>query len=80
MKELTIKQKMLLECIEWFIKTNGYSPTYRELANLLKCGVRPVFEKCMILEQNGYISSINGKSRTMKVLRSLNDERKENNK
>ena len=33
---LTIKQKMLLEAIEWFINEYGYSPTNRELANILK--------------------------------------------
>ena len=34
--KLTIKQKMLLEAIEWFINEYGYSPTNRELANILK--------------------------------------------
>ena len=29
---LTIKQKMLLEAIEWFINEYGYSPTNRELS------------------------------------------------
>lgn len=73
---LTIKQKILLECIEWFIKENGYSPTYRELSDLLKCDVRPIFEKCIILEKKGYITTTNGKSRTIRVLRSMESDTK----
>ena len=48
---LTVKQKMLLEAIEWFINEYGYSPTNRELANILKCDVNTVFKKLLILEQ-----------------------------
>lgn len=70
---LTIKQKMVLEAIEWFINEKQYSPTYRELATILKCDVRQVFEKAMILEEKGYISTANGKARTIKVLKHLDD-------
>lgn len=71
MKTLTVKQKIVLEAIEWFIKENGFSPTIRELAELLKSDVHAVFEKMLILEKNGYISTVNGKSRTIKVLKSV---------
>ena len=72
-KQLTIKQKRTLEAIEWFIKENGYSPTLSELATILKCGIRPIFEKIVILEEKGYISTVNGKARTIKVLKGCSD-------
>lgn len=73
MSNLTVKQKMLLEAIEWFINENGYSPTHRELAELLDCDTRPIFEKLMILEKKGYITTKNGKARTIKVVKSCED-------
>lgn len=69
MQKLTFKQKMLLEAIEWYINEHGYSPTQRELADMLHCDIRPVFEKLMKLEEKGYIETINGKARTIKILR-----------
>lgn len=74
MNKLTIKQKMLLEAIEYFINKNHYSPTIRELALLLKSDPHAVFEKMLQLEKKGYISTINGKARTIKILRGLNNE------
>lgn len=66
---LTIKQKQLLEAIIWFINEYGYSPTHRELSNIFKCGTRPIFEKLVILEDKGYIKTVSGKCRTIKVLK-----------
>lgn len=71
MKKLSIKQKITLEAIEWFINRNGYSPTFQELANILDCNVSTVFKKVILLEEKGYISTISGKKRTMKVLKGL---------
>lgn len=71
---LTVKQKMLLEAIECFINENGYSPTVRELAKLLKWNTRQVFDKLMILEEKGYIKTENSKARTIKVLRGEKSE------
>ena len=73
MKKLTIKQKMVYEAIDYFINHNGYSPTFREIASLLNSDVRAVFEKVLILERNGYISTCNGKTRTIKIIRGVDD-------
>lgn len=73
MKKLSIKQKQLLECIEWFIKEYGYPPTQRELASILKCDKNTVFNKLLILEERGYITTVVGKPRTIKVLRGVDD-------
>lgn len=71
MKELTIKQKITLEAIEWFIDRNGYSPTFQELANILDCNICTVFKKVLLLEDKGYVSTISGKPRTIKVLKGV---------
>lgn len=70
---ITIKQKMVLEAIEWYINKYGYSPTNRELADILKCDVNTVFKKLMILEEKGYIKTTNGKSRTIVILRGVDE-------
>jgi len=71
MKELTVKQKITLEAIEWFINENGYSPTFQELADILECNISTVFKKVLLLEDKGYVSTINGKQRTLKVLKGV---------
>lgn len=68
---LTIKQKMVLEAIEWYIKKYGYSPTNRELANLLRCDVNTVFKKLLILEDKGYIKTKNGQARTIQIVKKV---------
>jgi len=70
---LTIKQKELLDAIEYFIKNNHYPPTVRELCKMIgnnstSCVQKKLFE----LEKKGYISTVPGKFRTIKVLRSCN--------
>ena len=70
---LTIKQKILLEAIEWFINEHGYSPTLQELAELTKTAKATVFAKLMELEKKKYISTVNGKARTIRVLRGVEE-------
>lgn len=69
MREITYKQKLTLECLDNFIKEHGYSPTYKELAEELNCDVNTVFKKICILIDKGYVSQVNGKTRTMKVIK-----------
>ena len=69
MKDLTIKQKMVLECLEWYISENGFSPTYKELSDLLHSDVASVFQKVLILQEKGYVSQMNGKQRTLRVIK-----------
>jgi len=68
-EKLSIKQRMVLECLDWFIGEYGYSPTYRELANELHCDINTVYKKVVILIDKGYVSSANGKSRTLRVIK-----------
>lgn len=71
--KLSIKQKMLLEAIEWFINEYGYSPTMKELANILKCDVNTVFKKLLILEEKGYIKTQNGRARTIQIIKEVEE-------
>ena len=68
-EKLTIKQKMVLECLDWFINEHGYSPTYRELAKELNSSVDAVYKKVSILMDKGYITGELGKIRTLKVVK-----------
>lgn len=71
---LTEPQKRLLLAIEAYIARHGMSPTMRELAEELEHGVASVFKQVERLERNGYVSRVAGKSRSLTVIRSANDE------
>lgn len=71
---LTEPQKRLLLAIETYISRHGMSPTMRELAEELEHGVASVFKQVERLERNGYVSRVAGKSRSLTVIRSANDE------
>ena len=71
---LTKKQKIVLEAIEFFINEKGYAPTIREIAELTETTVGPTFQKVFTLEKLGYISTDNGKARTIKILKSIEEE------
>lgn len=73
MVKLTTKQKIVLEAIEWYINEYGISPTIREIAELTNTSSHPTHEKLLKLEELGVISTMNGKSRTIKVLISLEE-------
>ncbi len=73
MVKLTIKQKVILEAIEWYIEQFGISPTIQDLAELTNTTTHPTHEKVMKLEELGVISTQNGKARTIKVLISLEE-------
>ena len=76
MSKLTIKQKMVLEAIEYFIKENGYPPTIREIAKLLNIKyVNSIFNIMYFLEEKGYIKTTNGKARSIVILRRVNDDK-----
>lgn len=68
MVKLTIKQKVVLEAIEWYIDKYGISPTIRELAKITNTTSHPTHEKIIKLEEKGVISTINGCARSIRVL------------
>ncbi len=74
MYKTSIKQKQVLEAINYFINKNQYSPTYRELALLLDCDVNTVFKKVLLLEEKGYIKTTNGKSRSICIQKKVEEK------
>lgn len=70
-----MKQKILLDAIEWFINENGYSPTVSELAEMLEQTRHTVHEKLIQLEMKGYITTTPGKSRTIRVIKHVGEPR-----
>lgn len=67
---LTIKQKMVLEAIEYFINENNYPPTIKEICKMLKFKYpNSAFNILIILEKKGYISTNSGKARSIKILK-----------
>ena len=73
MNKLSIKQKQVLEAIQYFINVHNYPPTNREIANILKCDVNTVFKKLMILEDKGYIKTQNGRARTIQIIKKVEE-------
>lgn len=69
-EELSEKQKELYQAIGYFIDKNGYPPTIRELCQIVNnSSTAPVFDKLNKLRKKGYITYIDGKPRTIRLLK-----------
>lgn len=73
MVKLTTKQKIVLEAIEWYYEKYGVSPTIKEIADMTKTSTHPTHEKLIKLESLGVISTLSGKCRSIKVLKTLEE-------
>lgn len=69
MKQLTEKQKEVLEIIKKYIKENGYAPSVRELCDIqgLKSSAS-MWRHLQFLKQKGYIDYKEKQHRGIKVL------------
>ena len=64
----TMKQKVMLEFIEDFTSSNGYAPTYREIAaNLGYKSVATVAEHIQNLAEKGLLDKLDFKPRALKT-------------
>ena len=69
MEKLTRKQEEVLTEIKKFIAKNGYSPSVRELCELLNLSsTATVFVHMKHLTNKGYIKQVDNKFRTLEVL------------
>ena len=68
-KKLTYKQKLTLDYIDHFIRENGYSPTYQEIAEMIDSPVCSAFNIVTRLVNKGYLSMRNCKQRTIRVVK-----------
>ena len=67
---MTKKQKELYIAIKSFINKMGYSPTVRELCKMTNVkSPATTYAKLIILKKKGYITYVEGKSRTIRILK-----------
>jgi len=65
-KELTERQKKVLEALERFVLEHGYSPTVRQLGKILGiANPSAVFKHLLTLERKGYLERAKGEVRLM---------------
>lgn len=69
MDDLTKAQEKMYYLIKDTIKTNGYSPSLRELAKLNNSSVSAIQFHLIRLREKGYINYIDGKNRTLTILK-----------
>ena len=67
-KELTESQAKVFKAVSDFIDENGYSPTAKEIAEILHITQTSVFEQLSRLEKKRYITRQKGAARTIGVL------------
>ena len=73
--ELTESQAKVLKTINDFITENGYSPTAKEIAEILHITQTSVFEQLESLEKKRYITRQKGAARTIGILNTVVDEK-----
>ena len=67
---LTKKQRHILDYVESFVETNGYSPSYEEIADHFGyTSLATVHEHLTNLEQKGFLRKNYNKSRSLEVVR-----------
>ena len=73
--ELTESQARVLKTISDFIAENGYSPTAKEIAEILHITQTSVFEQLSRLEKKRYITRQKGAARTIGILNQPENEK-----
>jgi len=67
---LTKKQRQILDYVESFVSSNGYSPSYEEIAQAFDySSLATVHEHLTNLEQKGFLRKNYNKSRSLEVVR-----------
>ncbi|ACJ76008.1 LexA repressor [Thermosipho africanus H17ap60334] len=69
MKELTNRQKMVLDFITSYIQQNGYSPSIRDIAKHFKLTPRGAHIHVLALEKKGYITRNPKNSRSISLVK-----------
>ena len=72
---LTESQAKVLKTVSDFIAENGYSPTAKEIAEILHITQTSVFEQLERLEKKRYITRQKGAARTIGILNTVADEK-----
>ena len=59
------REKAVLQFIKNFLKKNGFSHNFREIAAELECSVSQSYYTCRKLREKGLINFLDGKNRTI---------------
>lgn len=74
-QKLSKKQKVLLDYIDGFITGQGFSPSYREIAEALGYkSIATVAEHVNNLVIIGYLRKVEGSARSLEVVNELNSQ------
>lgn len=68
MKEITNRQKEVLDFISSFIKENGFPPTVREIGEHFKISLRAVQDHIAALQKKGFLSQSQKRARSLSVI------------
>jgi repressor LexA len=74
MRELTKRQKEILDFIRSFIRNHKYPPTIREIAGRFEISVKGAYDHVKALEKKGQIRCDLGRSRAIEILEEAKDE------
>ena len=77
MKEITERQKEILNFISDYQEDNSFPPTVREIGDHFGVSIRAVQDHITALQKKGYITQTQKKSRSIKVL--VDERKKESN-
>lgn len=67
MKEISKRQRQVLNFVRSYINQRGYPPAMSEIADFLGIYVSSVFAHLGALEKKGYIERVPGKPRTITI-------------
>lgn len=74
MKEITDRQKQVLNYISAFTEENSFPPTVREISNHFGISLRAIQDHLIALQKKGFLSESNKRSRSIKVLSDLREK------
>lgn len=74
MKEITERQKEVLNFISTFTEENSFPPTVREISTHFGISLRAIQDHLTALQKKGYLSESNKRSRSIKVLSDLREK------
>ena len=77
MKELTSRQREILQFISDYIENNSFPPTVRETAAHFSVSIKAIQDHFTALSKKGYLFKDEKRSRSLKVLGNVNKKTKE---
>ena len=77
MKELTSRQREILQFISDYIENNSFPPTVRETAAHFSVSIKAIQDHFTALSKKGYLFKDEKRSRSLKVLGNVNKKTRE---